>query len=70
MTENYQISELLLFMLIWDICNKRINNLSKVCYFVFENLDTLYESIGLQNLVTEVGIFRNNGNSFYGNKSR
>ncbi len=65
MTENYHISELMLFMLIWDICNKRINNLSKTCYFVFENLDTLYESIGLQNLVTEIGVFRNNAETLF-----
>lgn len=65
MTKNYQISELMLFMVIWDICNKRINNLSEICYFVFENLDTLYESIGLQNLVTEIGIFRNNAETLF-----
>lgn len=65
MVENYQISELMLFILIWDICNKRINNLSNICYIVFENLDTLYESIGLQNLVTEIGVFRNNAETLF-----
>lgn len=65
MIDNYQISELMLFMLIWDICNKRINNLSDICYFIFENLDTLYESIGLQRLVTEIGVFRNNAETLF-----
>lgn len=65
MVENYIISELMLFMLIWDICDKRVNSLSNICYFVFENLDTLYESIGLQNLVTEIGVFRNNAETLF-----
>lgn len=65
MVENYDISELILFIVIWDICYKKIYNESEQCYIVFENLDTLYESFGLQELVSAIGIFRNNAENLF-----
>lgn len=58
--QKYSINELMLFIVMWDVCDKRIHNLSKECYIVFENLDTLFESFELQELITEIGYFRNN----------
>lgn len=65
MVKKFIISELMLFMVIWDIGYKRVNNLQDTCYFIFENLDTLYESVGLQELVTQIGIFRNNADHLF-----
>lgn len=54
------ISNLMMLLVFWDVAERIVNNESPKCCIVFENLDVIYNTEDVPELVRNVVAFRNN----------
>lgn len=54
------ISNLMMLLVFWDVAERIVNNKSQRCCIVFENLDVIYNTEDVPELVKNVVAFRNN----------
>lgn len=54
------INEMLMLFILWDIAEKFAKGLEERCCIVFENLDVIYNTADIPNMIENVVAFRNN----------
>ena len=57
---DYDISRLMIFIVMWDTALRIKRNISSKCFIIFDNLDTIYNTASLPKFVQQIALFRNN----------